>query len=238
MPASKKSAKKSCVLCGKLITGHGNNAEPLASGKCCDQCNMQVIMARMKTLGKKKSPHLGGKTRKKSYKKNKKTKKHRRKYKNKRKKQKGGTGFWITNAAMAALGLTIDPAGQVIHPQGHNPVPKRFVNETHSYLPGETTFALSSLQKEEAEDYSKKLKKYHDDKHALELGISTATFLGDDVLAASYASELADQKQPDLPDFAVPVSYEKLSGGKRRAQKKSKHRRKYKNKKKSRKKRR
>lgn len=238
MSVSKKSAKKSCVLCGKLITGHGNNAEPLASGKCCDQCNMQVIMARMSKHGKQKSPHRGGKTRKKSYKKNKKTKKHRRKYKNKQKKQKGGAP-WITNAAMAALGLTIDPAGQVIHPQGHNPVRNYLQNATHSYFPpGKKTFALSSQQKKEAEDYSKKLKKYHDDKYALELGISTATFLGDDVLASTYASELADQKQPDLPDFAVPVSYEKLSGGKRRAQKKSKHRIKYKNKKKSRKKRR
>ena len=235
MPASKKSAKKSCVFCGKLITGHGNNAEPLASGKCCDQCNMQVIMARMKTLDKKKS-HRGGKTRKKSYKKNKKTK-HRRKYKNKRKKQKGGVPL-ITKAAMSALGLTIDPAGQPLHPQGHNQVPNYLQNATHSYPTGETTFALSPPQKKEAVDYSKKLKKYHDDKHALELGISTATFLGDDVLAASYASELADNEQPDIPDFAVPVSYEKLSGGKRRAQKKSKHRRKYKNKKKSRKKRR
>jgi len=237
MLASKKSAKKSCVLCGKLITGHGNNAEPLASGKCCDQCNMQVIMARMSKHGKKKSPYRGGKTRKKSYKKNKKTKKHRRKYKNKRKKQKGGVPL-ITKSAMSALGLTLGPAGQVIHPQGHHPVPKYFENKTHSYPTGETTFALSPPQKKEAVDYSKKLKKYHDDKHALELGISTATFLGDDVLAASYASELADNEQPDIPDFAVPVSYEKLSGGKRRAQKKSKHRRKNENKKKSRKKRR
>ena len=153
MLASKKSAKKSCVFCGKLITGHGNNAEPLASGKCCDQCNMQVIMARMKTLDKKKS-HRGGKTRKKSYKKNKKTKKHRRKYKNKRKKQKGGVPL-ITKSAMSALGLTLGPAGQVIHPQGHHPVPKYFENKTHSYPTGETTFALSPPQKKEAVDYGK-----------------------------------------------------------------------------------
>jgi len=233
--SSEKSANKLCVFCGKLITGHGNNAEPLASGKCCDECNMKVIMTRSSKHGKKKSPHRGGKTRKKSYKKNKKTKKHRRKYKNKRKKQKGG----ISEAAIAALGLTINPAGQALHPQGYNPVPNYLQNATNTYFPpGKKTFALSWEQEKKAEDYSKKLKKYLDEQYALQLGISTASLFGDDVLAASYASELADQKQPDLPDFAVPVSYEKLSGGKRRAQKKSKHRRKYKNKKKSRKKRR
>lgn len=69
MSASEKSANKLCVFCGKLITGHGNNAEPLASGKCCDECNMKVIMTRSSKHGKKKSPHRGGKTRKKSYKK-------------------------------------------------------------------------------------------------------------------------------------------------------------------------
>lgn len=36
-----------CVLCGKEIKGAGNNAEPLAEGKCCDACNNQVILARI-----------------------------------------------------------------------------------------------------------------------------------------------------------------------------------------------
>jgi hypothetical protein len=35
-----------CVLCRKKYSGFGNNAMPLASGRCCDKCNMHVIMAR------------------------------------------------------------------------------------------------------------------------------------------------------------------------------------------------
>lgn len=37
-----------CVLCGRPITGWGNNPYPLAEdGECCDQCNMKVIEARL-----------------------------------------------------------------------------------------------------------------------------------------------------------------------------------------------
>ena len=37
-----------CIICGKGIAGFGNNPWPLAdSGKCCDQCNMKVIEARL-----------------------------------------------------------------------------------------------------------------------------------------------------------------------------------------------
>ena len=35
-----------CELCGKTIKGFGNNAEPLAHGKCCDDCNRYVIAHR------------------------------------------------------------------------------------------------------------------------------------------------------------------------------------------------
>ena len=35
-----------CVLCGKNYSGFGNNAMPLAAGRCCDKCNMKVIMSR------------------------------------------------------------------------------------------------------------------------------------------------------------------------------------------------
>ena len=42
-----------CILCGKKYTGHGNNAEPLASGICCDMCNgLKVIPARIRKLKK------------------------------------------------------------------------------------------------------------------------------------------------------------------------------------------
>ena len=37
-----------CVLCGRPITGWGNNPYPLAEdGECCDQCNGRVIQARL-----------------------------------------------------------------------------------------------------------------------------------------------------------------------------------------------
>ena len=28
-----------CCLCGKTYQGFGNNAWPLANGRCCDECN-------------------------------------------------------------------------------------------------------------------------------------------------------------------------------------------------------
>ena len=37
-----------CVLCGRPITGWGNNPYPLAEdGECCDQCNNLVVQARL-----------------------------------------------------------------------------------------------------------------------------------------------------------------------------------------------
>lgn len=35
-----------CVICGKNYSGPGNNAMPVAAGRCCDKCNIKVIMAR------------------------------------------------------------------------------------------------------------------------------------------------------------------------------------------------
>lgn len=41
-----------CVLCKKKFVGWGNNPAPLAkSGKCCDNCNVKVIIARLKSRG-------------------------------------------------------------------------------------------------------------------------------------------------------------------------------------------
>ncbi len=43
--------KTKCVICGKQITGYGNNPWPLAdSGRCCDNCNGKVITARFERL--------------------------------------------------------------------------------------------------------------------------------------------------------------------------------------------
>ena len=37
---------KQCVICHKLYIGHGNNAQPVQSGLCCDDCNVKVVEAR------------------------------------------------------------------------------------------------------------------------------------------------------------------------------------------------
>lgn len=38
-----------CVLCHGEFEGYGNNPQPLAEeGVCCDRCNNDVIVARIK----------------------------------------------------------------------------------------------------------------------------------------------------------------------------------------------
>ena len=32
-----------CVICKNNYTGFGHNAEPLASGKCCDRCHTNLV---------------------------------------------------------------------------------------------------------------------------------------------------------------------------------------------------
>ena len=48
--ASVSSASKICVLCKKAYIGYGNNAQPLAEGKCCDDCNGKVVASRFADL--------------------------------------------------------------------------------------------------------------------------------------------------------------------------------------------
>ena len=43
-----------CVLCNEEIIGYGNNAEPLAEGFCCDDCNSMVLIERIKRAKEKK----------------------------------------------------------------------------------------------------------------------------------------------------------------------------------------
>ena len=44
--------KEKCSICGKGYDGYGNNAEPVNSGRCCDDCNAtQVIPARILAMG-------------------------------------------------------------------------------------------------------------------------------------------------------------------------------------------
>lgn len=33
-----------CSLCGKEIVGYGNSPSPLEGGRCCDECNMKIVM--------------------------------------------------------------------------------------------------------------------------------------------------------------------------------------------------
>lgn len=43
-----------CCLCKEEFEGHGNNAEPVAHGRCCDDCNLEkVIPARLKNQSMK-----------------------------------------------------------------------------------------------------------------------------------------------------------------------------------------
>ena len=40
-----------CCICGKKFSGYGNNPYPLKEdGRCCDECNNKVIIARLKQM--------------------------------------------------------------------------------------------------------------------------------------------------------------------------------------------
>ena len=45
-----KTRYKKCVICKQKYSGYGNNAEPLAKGSCCDNCNVKVIVERVKQI--------------------------------------------------------------------------------------------------------------------------------------------------------------------------------------------
>lgn len=43
-----------CCICGEKIEGYGHNAEPVKSGRCCDVCNIKVVIpARIKQIRKR-----------------------------------------------------------------------------------------------------------------------------------------------------------------------------------------
>ena len=44
-----------CALCKKEIKGYGNNGQPLTNGRVCDQCNKEVIKARLSNLTESKN---------------------------------------------------------------------------------------------------------------------------------------------------------------------------------------
>ena len=33
-----------CSICSKKFEGYGNNSEPFAKGRCCDDCNWNVVI--------------------------------------------------------------------------------------------------------------------------------------------------------------------------------------------------
>lgn len=35
-----------CCICGKEIVGYGNNPYPIKEGRCCDECNLIVVVIR------------------------------------------------------------------------------------------------------------------------------------------------------------------------------------------------
>ena len=47
--------KEKCVICGKEIIGYGNNAEPVSKGRCCDVCNITVVIPERLRLIKQRS---------------------------------------------------------------------------------------------------------------------------------------------------------------------------------------
>lgn len=47
--------EQECVICHQPFEGYGNNAEPVAEGRCCDECNIKVVIpARIEEMNKSK----------------------------------------------------------------------------------------------------------------------------------------------------------------------------------------
>ncbi len=38
--------KQYCSICGKEFEGYGNNAYPINDGRCCDDCNVSIVVPR------------------------------------------------------------------------------------------------------------------------------------------------------------------------------------------------
>lgn len=39
-----RSEVQSCCICGRAIHGYGHNPTPVATGRCCDECNTYVVI--------------------------------------------------------------------------------------------------------------------------------------------------------------------------------------------------
>jgi hypothetical protein len=45
-----KENQITCCICGNTIDGYGHNSEPVNNGRCCDKCNVEVVIPRRKEL--------------------------------------------------------------------------------------------------------------------------------------------------------------------------------------------
>ena len=43
-PIYELKKEQDCVLCNKKIIRYGNNASPVKTGRCCDTCNIEVVI--------------------------------------------------------------------------------------------------------------------------------------------------------------------------------------------------
>lgn len=41
---NKIAEKHICSICGKEYVGYGNNAQPVNDRRCCDECNLKVVI--------------------------------------------------------------------------------------------------------------------------------------------------------------------------------------------------
>ena len=39
-----------CSICGEVIDGYGHCAQPVQNGRCCDKCNVEVVIPRRMEL--------------------------------------------------------------------------------------------------------------------------------------------------------------------------------------------
>lgn len=46
---------KVCSVCQNWYTGFGNNAQPINDGRCCDECNRLVLVARINRLHRREA---------------------------------------------------------------------------------------------------------------------------------------------------------------------------------------
>ena len=39
-----------CSICGDPIEGYGHSSQPVNDGRCCDKCNVEVVIPRRREL--------------------------------------------------------------------------------------------------------------------------------------------------------------------------------------------